>query len=144
MKSAELIATVERWLDVGDAELALQVDEQLMRVRRCGSGLAFIAPLATAWRGDEAGLVSALKLSAASRTRFRAALALDPETRGLCLVQHQRQLDSPALLAVIEALANQRDVWASMLEAALPRTAAAPRRVVHPFSLGANLCSGIG
>ena len=144
MKSAELIAAVERWLDSGEPELALQVDEQVMRLRRCGSGLAFIAPLTTAWRGDEAGLVSALRLSAASRTRFRGALALDPETHGLCLVQHQRQLDSPSLLAVIEALANQRDVWASMLEAELVRAPAAPRRVIHPFSLGANLCSGIG
>ena len=39
MKSVDLLATVERWLDSGTAELLLQIDQQPLRIQRGTNGL---------------------------------------------------------------------------------------------------------
>ncbi|MFJ4143892.1 type III secretion system chaperone [Pseudomonas sp. NPDC089734] len=135
MKSVDLIAAVERWLDSSDAVLLLQVDQQPLSIKRSAGGLTYIAPLSMAWRGGDAGLEAALRLSGPSIRRFRAALALDPDTNHLCLVQHQPFQSTAVVIHAIEALVNQRDVWESMLE---PVAVSPPRHFVRPLALGGS------
>nr|BAG49615.1 HrpG [Pseudomonas viridiflava] len=132
MKSVDLLATVERWLDSGKAELLLQIDQQPLRIQRGTNGLIYTAPLSAAWRGDDESLAAALRLSGPRIRRFSAALALDPHSHRLCLVQFQSFQGTSAVISIIEALVNQRDVWESMLEAA----ASPVKRPVRPLSLG--------
>lgn len=132
MKSAELAFTVQRWLDNGDGELRLLVDQVSLRLQRRGVGVLCVALLSVAWRGNDAGLEAALRLSGPSIGRFSAALALDPVERRLCLMRYLPADDVGVILAAIESLANQRDAW----EATLERGAAAPRPVNRSLPLG--------
>lgn len=116
MKSAELIATVEGWLDSGDVELKLSVDHAPITIQRRHNGLLCIAMLSVSWSGDDASLEATLSLCGPSLGRFSGALALDPAERRLCLLM---QLESDCIATIIravESLANQRDVWESMLD----------------------------
>lgn len=132
MKSAELAVNVQRWLDSCEGEWRLLIDQALLRLQRRAAGVLCIAMLSVAWRGDDAGLEAALRLSGPSLGRFSAALALDPVERRLCLMRYLQADDVPAIIAAIESLANQRDAW----EATLERGAANARAVKRSLPLG--------
>ncbi|MBX8510905.1 CesT family type III secretion system chaperone [Pseudomonas cichorii] len=132
MKSADLTVAVERWLDSNEPVLLLQVDQQPLSIKRSNAGLIYLAPLSAAWRGGDDGLEAALRLSGPSIRRFRGALALDPETSHLCLVQYQKFQSTALVIHDIEELVNQRDVWESMLE---PRKVTPPRQFMRPMAL---------
>ncbi|MBV4464941.1 hypothetical protein AB7M29_004860 [Pseudomonas sp. F-14 TE3623] len=133
MKSAELIATVEGWLDSGDVELKLSIDHAPIKIQRRHNGLLCIAMLSVSWCGDDASLEAALSLCGPSLERFSGALALDPTERRLCLLL-QLEFDCTAtIIHALESLANQRDVWESMLDnTATPL----PRRLNQSGSTG--------
>jgi hypothetical protein len=133
MKSAELKLTVERWLDSGEHELSLAVDGARMSLQRRGGGVLCCAMLSTVWRGDDASLEAALRLCGPSLGRFAGALALDPQERRLCLLQRLMSDDSSAIIRALESLANQRDVWQSLLTEA---SAPSPRRPERPTLMG--------
>ncbi|QXI31251.1 type III secretion system chaperone [Pseudomonas vanderleydeniana] len=131
MKSAELAVTVQRWLDSGEGELRLLIDQAPQRLQRRAAGVLCVALLSVAWRGDDRGLEAALRLSGPSLGRFSAALALDPVERRLCLMRYLPVDEVAVIIAAIESLANQRDAW----EATLERSAAA-RPVNRSLPLG--------
>ncbi|MGE8187529.1 type III secretion system chaperone [Pseudomonas sp. NPDC086278] len=131
MKSAELKLSLLHWLDSGDSELKLLIDQASFRLQRRPGGVVCIAVLSAAWRGDDAGLEAALHLSGPSLGRFSAALALDPVERRLCLMRYLTFVDVAVILAALEELANQWDVWEVMLE-----RSTAPSRPVHRPTLG--------
>lgn len=132
MKSAELIATAQRWLDSAEAQLSLLIDQAPVRLQRRGSAVVCIVPLSVAWRAGDAGLEAALRLSAPSIGRFSGALALDAANKRLCLMRYVAINGAAALIEVIEELTNQRDVWEAMLE----QTAPPVRRLNRPVTLG--------
>ncbi|MFJ4192629.1 type III secretion system chaperone [Pseudomonas sp. NPDC089534] len=132
MKSAELAVTAQRWLDGGDGELGLLIDGAPLRLQRRPGGVLCLAMLSAAWRGDDTSLEAALRLSGPSLGRFSAALALDPAERRLCLMRYLPFQGIPALIAAIESLANQRDVWEAMLERSMPVS----RPLTRPLPLG--------
>ncbi|EJZ58387.1 type III secretion system chaperone [Pseudomonas sp. RSB 5.4] len=132
MKSAELSVTVQRWLDSGEGELTLLIDQQSVRLQRRPAGVLCCAGLSVAWRGGDADLEAALRLSGPSLGRFSAALALDPQERRLCLVRYLPFDGVSPIIAALEALANQREVW----EAMLAHTPAPVRPRHHALPLG--------
>ncbi|OEC32663.1 hypothetical protein SAMN05216600_105151 [Pseudomonas cuatrocienegasensis] len=132
MKSVDLPLAVERWLDSNTPVLLLHIDQQPLSLKRSHAGLIYLAPLSAQWRGGDAGLEAALRLSGPSIGRFRGALALDPETCHLCLVQYQPFQNTAAVIHDIEALVNQRDVWEAMLE---PKKVTPPKPFVRPLAL---------
>lgn len=132
MKSAELAVIAQRWLDSDESELQLLIDQTPLHLQRRDVGVLCMTLLGVSWRGDDQDLAAALRLSGPSLGRFSAALALDPTTRRLCLLQYLPIEDIPALIGAIESLANQRDVWESMLS----RRADTPRQISQPPSLG--------
>ncbi|WP_260954406.1 type III secretion system chaperone [Pseudomonas citri] len=133
MKSAELRLTLERWLDSGEHELSLTVDSARMSVQRRGGGVLCCAMLNAAWRGDDASLEAALRLCGPSLGRFAGALALDPQDQCLCLLLRLLSDDSGAIIRALESLANQRDVWQSMLTQS---SVVAARRLDRPTLRG--------
>ncbi|MBT2298552.1 type III secretion system chaperone [Pseudomonas fluorescens] len=132
MKSAELIATVQRWLDSDEAELSLLIDQAPVRLQRRSGAAVCIVPLSVAWRGDDMGLEAALRLSAPSIGRFSGALALDAANKRLCLMRYTVIDGATALINMIEELTNQRDVWEAMLQQASHPV----RRLNRPVTLG--------
>ncbi|WP_339464261.1 MULTISPECIES: type III secretion system chaperone [unclassified Pseudomonas] len=115
MKSAELTGTLQRWLDSGEGELTLHIDEQPVRLQRRPAGVLCRVGLSVVWRGSDAGLEAAMRLAGPSLGRFSAALALDPQERRLCLMRYLASEGVTPIIAALEALANQREVWEVML-----------------------------
>ncbi|MGE7955660.1 type III secretion system chaperone [Pseudomonas sp. NPDC089530] len=132
MKSAELAVIAQRWLDSGEGELRLLIDQAPLRLQRRAAGVLCMAMLSVAWRGDDLDLAAALRLSGPSLGRFSAALALDPVERRLCLMRYLPGEGMPVLIDTIESLANQRDAW----EATLERGVATSRPKSRPLPLG--------
>ncbi|AZC83993.1 type III secretion system chaperone [Pseudomonas chlororaphis] len=116
MKSADLTATMQRWLDSGDSELRLLIDQASVRLQRHATGVMCIAMLSVVWRGNDLDLEAALQLSGPNRRHFRGTLSLDPVERRLCLMHSLKFDDINAITSALEALINQRDVWEAMLE----------------------------
>ncbi|MGN7738563.1 type III secretion system chaperone [Pseudomonas sp. 22526] len=132
MKSVELTATVQRWLDCGDSELKLLIDLQLVHLQRRTAGVLCIAMLSLVWSGDDLDLEAALRLSGPSRGCFSGALALDPMERRLCLMHYLKFDSVTSVISALEVLINQRDVWEALLE----DNAASARLQNRPLPLG--------
>lgn len=116
MKSAELTSTVQRWLDSGDSELKLLIDQAPVHLQRRAAGVLCIAMLSVVWGSDDLDLEAALRLSGPSRGCFSGALALDPVKLRLCLMHYLKFDGETAIISALEALINQRDVWEALLE----------------------------
>lgn len=132
MKFAELTATVQRWLDSGNSELKLLVDQAPVQLQRHVDGVLCIASLSVVWGGNDFDLEAALRLSGPSRGCFSGALALDPLECRLCLMHYLKFNDVTALINALEVLINQRDVWEALLEG----NSASSRLLNRPLLLG--------
>lgn len=115
MQCHELAEHLTRWLDGNEPLLGFSADNGQVQVQRLPGGLS----LGVALNGrthDESSLQQALRLGQPSLAHFPGALARDPASGQLWLLQWLGETcDCDTLLNHVEVLLNQRDTWQSML-----------------------------
>ncbi|AUH00620.1 serine kinase [Prodigiosinella confusarubida] len=122
MTSTELVTVIGRWLDSTAAQFTLHIDGSPVVLSRYRCGVGCAAVLALSVSIDDQLLQVALQFSSPARHRFgtqAAALAYSPVDEQLWLLTHHEPDNPIQLCRTLETLANQRDVWQSLLAPAV-------------------------
>jgi hypothetical protein len=109
-----LQSLIARWVNGTEGQLRLFEDDDEIIFQRISNAVQLSVQL-TQSRPDTLGLQTLMRLGGASLNYFHGALALDPVSGVLWLVQCLREgPNEKRLLDCLEALLNQRDTWRAM------------------------------
>ncbi|AMW85848.1 type III secretion protein [Pseudomonas sp. TH34] len=121
---------ITRWVNGTEGQLRLFEDDDEIIFQRISNTVQLSVQL-TQSRPDTLRLQTLMRLGGASLNHFHGALALEPASGVLWLVQCLREgADEKRLLGCLEALLNQRDTWRAIVA-----RLAAPTRKPMPTSL---------
>lgn len=106
--------TLHTWLSRDEKTLTFLEDENLIVLQRFKDGLLLSVQLVPQ-PPDNAELEQWLRMGEPSLKYFQGALALEPATGKLWLRQWEAcSTSTDTVLALLEALLNQRDTWCSL------------------------------
>lgn len=144
---------VVRWLEGGETELRLDIDQRTCLLSKVEAGVRLVFGLGLSCRDSRFLPQLLLRIASLGSRDFPGALAIDPEGGECVLVKRMScsesaEQDGAALLLLVERMANQADVWCDLLERHGPSQARQPRSAptdaaALPLGLSLRL-SGLG